>query len=157
MGLREKLNENSKLTAGVVGTVALLATVFVVMQVFAGRRTIPGKLPNTFYTDDDGRTFFEVSGDNVPPFDHNGKPAVLAYVFECCGKRYVGYMERYTADAHKLKIAGKGTRETELFGRELKRPGQAAWVNARNDLDVSKVVDTRCPHGANVPPEPVVP
>jgi hypothetical protein len=157
MGLRETINDNSRLTITIVAIAAMLATGFVVMQVMAGRRTTPGKLPDTFYTDDDGQTFFKASGDNIAPFDHSGKKAVVAYVFECCEKRYVGFMERYNSDAHKLKSAGKSTRETDMFGRELKKPGSPDWIKAHDDLAASKVVDVRCPHGKNASPEPVVP
>ena len=157
MGVRETINRNSKLTAGVVATVALLATAFVVMQVFAGRRTIPSRLPASFFSDDDGKTFFVGATESTPPFDHQGKTAVQAYVFECCGKRFVGYLGRYAADAQKLKLAGKGTRETEMYGRELKKPGGSTWVKAHDLAASSKIVDVQCPHGANATPDPVEP
>ncbi|CAN5595465.1 hypothetical protein BH09PLA1_BH09PLA1_10040 [soil metagenome] len=157
MGLREKLNENSRLTAGIVGTAALIATVFVVMQVMAGRRTVPSKLPDSFFSDDDGKSFFVYDSENVPPFDHKGKSAVFARVFQCCGKRYVGYLERYSTQAHALKVAGKGTRETEMYGRELKRPGETTWVSARDLAAANKIADVKCPHGTNASPEPVEP
>lgn len=157
MGLREKLNQNSRLTISVVGVTAMLATAFVVMQVFAGRKAFPLKSPEAYFSDDDGKTFFVASDDSVAPFDHNGKQAMRASVFECCGKRYVGYLERYTADAHKLKVAGKGTRETDMFGREVKKPGESKWVNAHDLAAASKITDVRCPHGANASPEPVGP
>ncbi|MBC8108889.1 MAG: hypothetical protein H7Z14_20055 [Anaerolineae bacterium] len=157
MGIRETLNEHSKLTAGVVGTVALLATTFVVMQVFAGRRTVPGKLPDSYFTNDDGKTFFEAGSDSFPPFERNGKTAVHAYIFQCCGKRFVGYMERYNSDAHKLKVAGKGTPETEMYGMEVKQPGGSKWIKAHDLATANKVTEIKCPHGASATPEPVEP
>jgi len=157
MGIREAMNRNSKLTAGIVGSVAVLATVFVVIQVYAGRKTFPSKSPEAFYSDDDGKSFFTDTDDRIAPFDHNGKQAVRASVFECCGKRYVGYLERYNADALKVKMAGKGTRETDINGREVKKPGGSTWVNARDLAKASKITDVQCPHGANATPEPVGP
>lgn len=157
MGLREAINQNSRVTITIVGVAALLATGFVVMQVMAGRRTFPHKSPDAYFSDDDGKTFFVDTDDRVAPFDHNGKQAARASVFECCGKRFVGYLERYNTDALKLKTSGKGTRETDMYGREVKKPGAATWTNAHDLAAASKVTDVHCPHGANAAPEPVEP
>jgi hypothetical protein len=157
MGLRDKLNENSRLTITIVGLVAVLASGFVATQVLSGRRTALGKLPDSYFSNDDGKTFFSAASENVAPFDRDGKTSVRAHIFQCCDKRYVGYLERYNTDAHQLKLSGKGTNETEMYGREVKKPGDAKWVKA-HDLAVSgKVIDVRCPHGANAAPEPVEP
>ena len=157
MGIRETLNEKPRLTAGVVGTVAMIATAVVVMQVFAGRRGVPAKMPDAFFTDDDGKTFFVDSVTRVPPFDHNGKQAVHANVFECDGKRFVGYMDRFNAQAHKDLLAGKPrTAQVEMYGRELKRPGEAAWVKSGVLSEEAKVTNVKCPLGHSSP-EPVEP
>ena len=46
----------------------------------------PGWKPSpgsAFYTTDDGATLFTDGADRLPPFDHDGKAAVMAAVFSC--------------------------------------------------------------------------
>ncbi|MCI0538169.1 MAG: hypothetical protein L0Z50_23430, partial [Verrucomicrobiales bacterium] len=115
------------------------------------------KLPDSFFTTDDGKTFFVANSENVPPFEFNGKIAVHAYVFECDGKRFVGFLERYTPEARKTIMAQQHSSfEIETYGRELKKPGDTTWVRASDADALAKVTDVKCPNGhANpVPVEP---
>jgi len=157
MGIRERINDNRGATIGVIVGVIVLAVGLVVMQVMAGRKTFKSALPDLYYTADDGKTFFAANSKNVPPFDYQGKPAVKAYVFRCPdGKQFVGYLERYNESARKLIVAGKGTIDTQVFGRELKKPGDAKWVKSGDNAAVAKVTDIKCPDG-KTDPEPVEP
>jgi hypothetical protein len=155
MGIRERLNQKPGLTAGVIGAAVILATVGVVMQVLASRKKFPSKLPDSFFTVDDGKTFFRASMDNVPPFDHEGKQAVHAYVFECGGKQFVGYVERYTPEAHKSILSGQRTAQIEMYGRELKKPGSAEWIKSGDLAATVRVTNVKCPDGR--PAEPIEP
>ena len=157
MGLRQRLNQNGGLVTGVITAVVLLATVFAVVQVMASRRKIQAKLPDSFYTTDDGKTFFKANSENVPPFDYNGKQAVTAYVFECNGKRFVGYLERYTPEARKAMLENKATPQTQIYGRELKKPGDATWVKSGDGEAIAKVLDVHPPDGISGSPEQVEP
>lgn len=57
-----------------------------------------------FYSDDDGVTWFTDDSSLIPPYDHNGKMAVRALVYECPGGvKFVGVLEKYS-DAEKKKI-----------------------------------------------------
>ncbi len=78
---------------------------------------------------DDGKTFFAASSDNIPPFDYDGQQAVLADVFQCDGKKFVGYMERFTPKYHDEVVAHGLTPDAMRFGRELKKPGDAKWIH----------------------------
>lgn len=93
----------------------------------------------------------------VTPFEHQGKTAVRAYVYECetDGKRFVHYVERYT-DAVRPKLeeaAAKGAPPQALAGMagmggaEVKRPGDAEWVNRGNLAVASKITAPTCAHG----------
>jgi len=158
MGIREALNNSPRLTVGAVTALAVLATGFVVMQVLAGRRTFPSKVPDSFFSTDDGKTFFVASSENVPPFDYKGKLAVHAYVFECRGKRFVGFLERYSDSGRAAILAGKRSPETERFGRELKKPGDPIWVKSGDLATEAKVSSNiRCPDGHPDVPEAVEP
>jgi hypothetical protein len=61
------------------------------------------KLTMTYFTDDDGKTWFADSVLNIPPFDHNGKEAVFAEVYSYDGgsKQFCGYVAKYSPDAKK--------------------------------------------------------
>jgi hypothetical protein len=138
--------------------IVVIAIGYVVVQVMASRRKFPERSPDSFFTVDDGKTFFAASSDNIPPFDYKGRQAVHAYVFECNGKRFVGYLERYTPEAHNAILAGKRTPQIERFGRELKRPGDAKWVKS-GDINVEARItqNIRPPDGRGGVPEAVEP
>jgi len=158
MGIRETINRNPRIALGAITAVVVVAIGYVVLQVLASRHAFPNTSPEDYFTTDDGKTFFAASRDNLPPFDHEGKQAVHAYVFECpgTGKRFVGFLERYTAEAHKklveTKVADPGI---QMNGRELKKPGDTTWVRSSDMKAVEKIMDVRCPDGK--PAEPVEP
>jgi len=148
MGLRDRLNQNGGLVTGIITAVVVLATALAVVQVMASRRKIQTKLPDSFYTVDDGKTFFKANSENVAPFDYDGKQAVQAYVFEANGKRFVGFLERYTPEAKKAIAEGKATPQTQVYGRELKRPGDPTWIKSGDFAAVGRVTDVRAPDGS---------
>jgi hypothetical protein len=141
----------------VIGGVVVLAAGFIAYQVWASRPKFRMDLPNSYYTVDDGKTFFVANSSNIAPFDYKGKTAVAAYVFECGGERFVGYLERYLPDARQAILEGRGTPQHQIQGRELKRPGDATWVKSGDFSAVAKVTEVVCPHGGAHAPEPVEP
>ena len=155
-GFREWLNENPRAVAVAVAVLALVAVVSIVIQVLANRRGFPTELPKAYFTDDDGKTFFVAGMENVPPFDHHGKTAVRAYVYECGGNKTVAYVERYNPQAHKEMIEKRATPKTQISGRELKKAGApGGWVKSDDHRNVATIVDVRCPDGSRG--EPVEP
>jgi hypothetical protein len=156
MGLRDRLNQKGGVIAGVAAAVIVLAGVFMV-HAMTKRSSYPDKLPNSFFSVDDGKTFFVANSVNIPPFDYNGKPAVHAYVYECNGKRFVGFLERYRPEARDKIVAQKySSPEFETYGRELKKPGDANWTKASDAAAVARITNVKCPDG-NGTPEPVEP
>jgi hypothetical protein len=151
MGIREWIDQHRGITMGLICAIVLVAVGVIVAQVLANRKAYPSASPDSYFTVDDGKTFFVASSDNIPPFDYKGQPAVHAYVFQCDGKRFVGYMERYTSDARKSILGGKRTPQIERFGRELKKPGEANWVKSGDLVVESKISDVRSPDGHGVP------
>ena len=93
MGLREWMEQHRSATMVIVGLLVVIAVGAIVAQVMANRKTYPTGMPDSYFTVDDGKSFFIDSSANIPPFDYKGQQAVHAYVFECNGKRFVGYME----------------------------------------------------------------
>lgn len=158
MGVRQWFNENPRMTAGIAAAVVLVAVGLVVVQVLASRPKIQSNLPDAYFTDDDGKTFFTANSASVAPFDRYGRPAVRAYVYECGGQRFVGYLERYNAEAHKAMLAGTATPQHQIYGRELKRPGETKWLKSGDFAAVDQLAEVKCPHGgAHGTPQPVEP
>ena len=151
MGVREFMNNHRGITLTAASVVAVLAVGFIVVQVMANRKKYPSDSPDSYFSVDDGKTFFVASSDNIPPFDWKGQKAVHAYVFQCGGKKFVGYMERYTSDARNAILAGKRTPQIERFGRELKKPGAGEWAKSGDLAVEAKISDVRCPDGKGVP------
>ena len=151
MGVRQWLNERPSIAMALMGTLALIAIGAIVAQVMGSRKRFPSGPPDYYFTVDDGKTYFAASSNNYPPFDYNGQEAVEAYVYECNGKRFVGYLERYTPEARALMVAGKGTPDTLRFGRELKHPGDKQWVKSGDMATESRITTIASPDGQGTP------
>lgn len=160
MGIREKLNQNPGITAGVTGAIIVAALAWVLYdQVFSGGA--PKPLTQRFFTIDDGQTFFADDVKQIPPFDKDGKEAVIAHVFTCDKGRtkFVAYLERYKADAKRkledaMAKAAAGDQEAlmiqdelEMTGKEVKKPGEARWVSVMDNDRAGRVADVKCPDG----------
>jgi hypothetical protein len=157
MGARQWLNEHRGVTTGAVAAAVALTVGLIVMQVLASRRTITTKLPDAYFTFDDGKTFFTANTTNIPPFDYQGKPAVRAYVFQCPGHEpFVGYVERYIPEARKALLENRATPGTQIKGRELKKPGDSKWARSDDFAGVAKATDISCPDGKGMP-DPIEP
>jgi hypothetical protein len=157
MGVREWLDKNRRTMVGIVAALVIIAIGSVVYQVLANRPKFPSGSPDAYFTVDDGKSYFPESSDNIPPFDYKGQPAVRACVYECGGKRFVGYMERYTPEARKTLLEKKqSTPQLETYGREVKRPGSTSWIKA-SDTASGKIIDVRCPDGSGKLADPVEP
>src|SRR4051812_26728435 len=95
------MNQNPKIVtiATAVIIVGALAYIFWPSGDAAGGGGASGKL---FFSNDDGNSFFLDDNRKIAPFSKDGKDAYRAYVFKCAdGKKFVAYLERYTADAKK--------------------------------------------------------
>jgi hypothetical protein len=162
VGIRDAIQSRQS----AVIAVAVLVIVGAGIAIFVQARNAGGLSGSgTYFTTDDGATVFVASNTNLPPFDRDGKPAVQAHMFECGGKRVVGYLSRYTADALKALEVAKSYRGTgkpppnvgELAsigttGLEVKRPGDTQWVSQADAMRATRIRVFRCPDGST-PPE----
>lgn len=108
MGIRETLQEKKGLSTGLAIALVVLGVGGILWQVLHNSNDTRYKVPNDFFTVDDGKTYFTAPATNTPPFNYNGQEAVKVAVFECDGKKFVGYMYRLTAEARKLTAGGGG-------------------------------------------------
>jgi hypothetical protein len=161
VGLREKMNENPAIVTYVTGGIVVLALILIIYQLVGGRPSVssatnvaPGQ---AFYTTDDGATWFADDMTNVPPYTKDGKQAYQVMLFTCDeGKTtFVGFLQRYTADAKK-EIAkglahgipvGVGLGPTSI---EIKAAGNGDlpknWLRFA-DPKANKLRSVTCPNG----------
>lgn len=161
MSLRETLNKNPAIIAGVV-VVAIAACGWVVWSQM-GSSSKSSAPDSVYYTVDEGQTLFADSPTLLTPFDKDGKPAVRAYVYKCAdGTQTVAYLERYTEKGKAVmekfraeKKANPGVPppsvgELSALGRaakEVKRPGDKQWTNSATGAERGLVESLKCKDG----------
>ena len=164
MTLRERINKNPQQAAMIAGGGTFLALLLIFWQACGGSGK-PG-VGKSYYSIDDGKTFFVDDSNKIPPFKHEGKDAVRAHVFKCgSNPPFVGYLEMYTPQDKKMMedaLAGKAPPQayTGYSGQAMvKRPGTGpqAWIALMPGTTqfYAQVVQITCPDGAA--PERVYP
>jgi hypothetical protein len=125
----------------VAAIIAIVAAIYMGYAQFgAGGSSIPH---STYFTSNDGQTFFVDSIDKVPPFEEAGKECVRAHVYESHGKRFVGYMAKMTADgkaavekyqadlshtsSREQPASWAGVQASNFNGWLYKEPGEKQW------------------------------
>ena len=169
MKLREYLNKNPLVAAGIAGGAVLLGIVLVAMQLRGGSDSSNVYVPKRFFTVDDGNTYFPDTVDKIPPFTTaDNKTAYRAHVVQCGkGQPFVAYLEKYS-DEQKKKLEGMfkdsktraialesvtGAQDTPL----LKKPktGDSGWVDPKDTAQYDAMLFRTCPGGGT--PQPVFP
>jgi hypothetical protein len=162
LGIRQTLDENRRFTT--VGTVVVVILAVLYIAWFMRPPAETQFASREFFSDDDGTTWFVDDGMKVPPFDHNGKPAVLAKVYKCRdGRVFVGYLEKFSDEARRrieaTRSSGHGGPQAGSPGSAsdvlLKKPHEGTWV-AVNDPAAMAIRMITCPGGGRdfvpVPP-----
>jgi len=170
MGLVETIRKKPAVGA-TIGSVCLLTALIVLYSTQVGpSRFSPPKL--FYFSDDDGKTFFADDANKVPPFDKDGKQAVLAHVYKnSAGTMFVGYLERAPNDQAKQLIeqtraemadnakAGNPAPDPEKLRAlsqsvEVKKPGGSKWVSATS-AEAASIYALKDTDGSE--PTPVMP
>jgi hypothetical protein len=115
------------IAAGVAIVVCVAFSIYEIMGSSHSHLTVPAQ---TYYSDDDGLTYFMDDLTQVPPYNHNGKMAVQAIVFQCPGGApFVAILEKFT-DAEKKKIDAEMAKPTPniVTITELRGAGQLGKV-----------------------------
>ena len=158
MDVREWLNKHPRLAGGMAGGCLMAVVGVVAAEMMSSRHEIRTASPDHYYSIDDGKTFFSASGSNIAPFPYKDGTAVRAFVYQCGGHPFVGYLERYTPEARKLELSGKPlSPEVEWYGRELKKPGDGTWVSSKDHQSAMKITAVQCPSGGTDTPVRVEP
>jgi hypothetical protein len=161
--VREYLN-NHPVFGGAFGLAVLSVVIGLIYYMQVEKNDVQRALTLAWYSDDDGKSWYSDNKNLNPPFDRGGKTVVRAFVFRCTGDNheFVGYLQRYAAsakkaieDAHEQVVEQKipppiGLYESiEKNGLEVKRPGDADWVNVR-DPKAKSIEKVTCPSGGTV-------
>ncbi|MDB5325938.1 MAG: hypothetical protein JWM57_1507 [Phycisphaerales bacterium] len=136
MGIRTTLNEKPQIAyATVIIAVVAAAALFW----FTQTDTTSGIAKRMYYSDDDGKTYFADDTNKVFPFDHNGKQAYRAYVYQASQAPFVGYLARYSESTREqlLQLESKASdpaaaatiSQLRNSGVEVKKPGETNWVS----------------------------
>lgn len=165
MGIRTTLQKNQPLAMGLS-----IAVIAIACWVLYGQVRDPNghiDFNASYFSADDGKTWFEDTRTKLTPFDHGGQPAVRAVIFKCPSGTAVAYLERHTAQAKQAmeefdrdRAAGRQPKNLALVmgadrdGKEVKRPGDAKWVNI-SDPAARAIMAAVCPDGSE--PEAIVP
>lgn len=164
MGIRQTMNENPGVSIGVTAGIILLVIVVIVWELAGGKKSNGvANLNQSFFSTDDGKTFFADDVSKLPPFMKDGKPAYKAVVFRCgTGQPFVAYLERFTEDGKKKAEEARQKTGRPYGGMaagllEVKKPGQPNWVrlNGESSKQWSEIMKVTCPDGGS--PEPVLP
>jgi hypothetical protein len=146
LGIRETINRNSAISTTVVICMVVVGVVVIGMEL----RGNSGKPPaNNYYTTDDGKTWFVDSASKVPPFDHDGTPAVRCYVFKGNNGEFAGLLQKYgdeTRDKLTSMPEEKRPRDASVL---VKKPGEKEWTNMGVDQQAMVLMRITAPDGSD--------
>src|SRR5450432_2046533 len=98
MSIRQKIFQNPRVGMAVAGVAVVIGIISISLQM--RNRSVPGTVTESFFTVDDGKTWFTDSAANIPPYDKDGKQAVRAFVYRCAnGTQFVNHLERFKPEA----------------------------------------------------------
>lgn len=176
MGIRQTLNENPVLTGSVTGGIILLALIFIGYQACSdgtGGGTPPPGADLSFFTTDDGKTYFADSSENIPPYTVNkpgdpnhGKTAYRVQVYKCGenGQPFVSHLEKY-AEADKKQMEDmvrqakeRGAKSIPIMMMPMGQSkmlikkagtGDKGWVGMQPNTmtQFTQIMQVKCPDG----------
>lgn len=159
---------HGKLVYATLGGLAVLVALLVMWSPWKADPTVAGATGKSFFSVDDGATWFADDAAKIAPFMHDGKEAARVYVFRYGNdKPFVNHLERFKPaakkfleDLHSPSHLGPpdvaALKDTGLSGREVKRPGDKAWTNCA-DIRAAGAISTPKSSKDGAEPVPVEP
>jgi hypothetical protein len=166
MSVRETINKNPRVTGIVAGCVVLLAIGAIFWQGLGSSNSAANApLPKTYFTVDDGKTFFPDLATRVPPFTTaDGKTAYRVRVIHCAstGKLSVAHLEKFSeADRQRLEANLKDPKAARVMAEfsvgtiepnvMVKKPltGDRGWVTntPQTARQYEAIIQAKCPDG----------
>jgi hypothetical protein len=165
MGIRDALRQKPMAGIGIAAAAVLVTVAITLANFWPAKKA---DLSQSYYSDDDGQTWFVDSAYRVPPFDHNGKTAVAAMIFSYNdGKnQFCAYLAQYSSDAKKKMETALADAERKgdppdmvgLYhdpqfmkqGLRVKKPGAGKpWIGY-GDPKANEVFTINSPNGSAV-------
>jgi len=144
--IREMMGHHSAITTIVVSCVIVVAAVVIGLEL----RGVSGKPPTeSFYTTDDGKTWFVDSSSKLAPFDHDGVAAVRCYVFKGNNGKFAGLLEKYSDDTREQLARRAGLAPPPDITVLVKRPGDKDWTKMGVDRQAMVLMHITGPDGSN--------
>jgi hypothetical protein len=134
MGLRESIKSKPWIGGAISGAFVVVALAIIAATYWPEKKA---KLDQAFYSDDDGQTWFSDSAYLVPPFQHDGKTAVVAQIYSYAdgSKKFCAYLTEFTPEAkQKLEAA---LADAKQKGQQA---GSVALYHDRNFMQKSMLV-----------------
>ena len=130
LGIREKLNRNSMYSTAAIVCMLVAAAVVIGLELRGNDGKPPAK---SFFTVDDGKSWFADSSSKLPPFDHGGAQAVRCYVFKNSSGDFAGLLEKYSDDT-RARLIQMAEHVPPIPVRDpppvmVKKPGDKDWTN----------------------------
>jgi hypothetical protein len=159
MGMQKYIEQKPALMASFAGAALLIALIALYHQTVGKPHLSVRLLNSAFYSDDDGSTWFVDDASKLPPFDHNGKPAVRAVVYRYDNdKKFVAYLEKFSdAELAQAQAAiAAHPQETSHWAQspmQVKKPGDAKWIlppaeNPQGAIAYAKIITATAPDGS---------
>lgn len=147
-----------------IGVLCLVVAAASLYYNFGGGQTF--RVDQRLYSDDDGKTWYADSSNNIPPYEHNGKTAYGAVVMSYAGgkKQFCAYLLRFPEQVRNqiLQNAKNGASKTppvtagSVWGTEtalaleVKAPGKPGpWV-PMSSKEAKAIVDVHSPDGSEL-------
>jgi hypothetical protein len=165
MYIRSALNEKKQLSVAAASVLLLVAAGCLAYQFWPQKKA---NLAATYFTDDDGNTWFKESSYHIAPFDHDGKTAVIAkiYNYDNGSKEFCAYLAEYTPEGKKrleaaladAQAKGLPPNSVDLFhdhdfivsAMRVKLPGASNHWIAYSDPRANQVFSIHSPDGSVV-------
>jgi hypothetical protein len=145
--IREAINRHSAISTVVVICVLILGLVLIALEL-KGESGKPPK--DNYYSTDDGKTWFVDSASKLPPFDHDGVPAVRCFVFKGGNGKFVGLLEKYTdATRDQLARTAEQMRPRDDVTVLVKKPGEKDWKEVGMDQAAMMLMHVSGPNGTD--------
>jgi hypothetical protein len=145
MGIRNTFEKHPRIAATAAALFIAAAVIWIAVFDRAGSgATNQTKL---FYTVDDGATLFADDIGKQPPFEHDGKQAVLALVYTCDGGKtqFVQCLKKQGT----LTQLPAGVPQTAAATWLVKKPGSKNWIPLSDPTAASLFVPS-CPAGGRL-------
>jgi len=156
VGIRDTMNKKPALTSGIVIAIIVLALAAIVYEL-SPKKSVKFTA-GYYFSDDDGKTFYEDAMSNLPPYQHDGKEAVIAHVYQIdSNPPFVAYLQKLTPDMQKLLTTPGAPDVDPETGTLLKRPGDTDWVlmDSREGRDIR--ANIKPPAGESGTPLQIIP